>query len=283
MKVWGRMMSKAFSRRGRIAALAATLITATAGVMGLAAAQAAGDARTPEHHHWHFAGPFGTFDRAALQRGYQIYREVCSSCHGMQYLHFRNLGEPGGPYYDEEHPNANDNPVVRAIAADTTVAGEPDDFGDPTTRPATPADAFPNPFATEGMARLANGGALPPDLSVIVSARHHGADYIRSLLIGYEEPPEDVTIRPGLYYNPYFPGGAIAMAPPLPEERVTYADDTEATTEQMANDVVEFLVWAADPHQEARKRMGFMVLIYLTLLALLFWISYKVVWRNVAH
>ena len=261
-----------------------TAAAAAGCLIGLAtAAGAQEEALEPEHHHWHFNGPFGAFDRGALQRGYQVYREVCAACHSMQYLSFRNLGQEGGPFYDEEYPNPNDSPVIAALAAQFTVQDGPDDTGSMFDRPRRPSDPLPSPFPNDSFARLANGGALPPDLSVIVKARHHGPDYLRSLLSGYVQPPEDVTIPPGSYYNPWFEGGQIRMAPPLPEGRVIYADGTEATTEQMSEDVAEFLTWAADPHTEGRKRLGAIVIAYLAILSVLLWFSYKRLWRNVKH
>ncbi|WP_417490745.1 cytochrome c1 [Maricaulis sp.] len=256
---------------------------AALGLSGIAWASTAGQ-RAPEHHHWHNAGPFGTFDRQALQRGLQIYQEVCSSCHSLDLVHFRNLGEPGGPFESEEFPNANDNAIVMQIAAGYMIEDGPDDAGDMFERAGLPSDAFPAPFANPQQARGSNGGALPPDLSLIVKARSHGADYIRSLLLGYgEEVPHDVTIAPGKHYNPYFAGAVIAMAPPLSEGLITYADGTEPSMEQMAEDVVTFLTWAGDPHMEARKQMGVMVLIYLFIFAILVYLAYRQIWANVKH
>ncbi len=272
-------MARFFTLRRTALALAAV-----AGIaLSATVARAAGDAYDPEHHHWHFAGPFGTFDRGALQRGYQVYRQVCASCHGMEFLTFRNLGEPGGPFYNPDYPNPNDNPVLVALAAEFIVDGEPDASGLPVERPGRVSDTFPAPPPVAGN---------PPDLSVIVKARHYGADYIRSLLLGYRDAPADVELGSGLYYNPWFPGGQIAMADQLTlayeAGSLTYAETAanagiEADVEQMANDVTEFLVWASDPHTEARKRMGFIVLIYLTIFAVLLWLSYKAIWRNVKH
>lgn len=275
-----------FTNKARAAIAAAGALAAVAlglGGAGLTAALAAEDAHAPEHHHWHFAGPFGRFDRAALQRGYQVYREVCASCHGMQYVSFRNLAQPGGPYYDPDYPNPNDNPTVRALAAEFTIEDGEDAIGDPIERAGRTGDAFPDPFINETAARASNGGALPPDLSVIIKARHHGPDYVRSFLLGYRDPPADVELRPGSYYNPWFAGGLVAMPDQLFDGRVEYADGTEATPEQMAEDVVEFLTWASDPHTEARKRLGFMVIAYLSILAVLLWFSYRMIWRNVKH
>ncbi len=252
-------------------------------VAAAAPALAQEEATEPDHHHWHFSGPFGTFDRAALQRGYQVYREVCASCHSMKFMSFRNLGQEGGPFFDEAYPNPNDNPSVKALAAQFIVMDGPDDTGSNFERPGRTSDPLPVPFPNDAFARLANGGALPPDLSVIVKARHHGSDYVMSLLTGYRTPPADVIVPPGMHYNPWFAGHQIRMAAPLPEGRVQYADGTEATTEQMAADVVEYLTWAAEPHAEARKRTGLAVLAYLSILTLLLWFAYKAVWKGVKH
>jgi ubiquinol-cytochrome c reductase cytochrome c1 subunit len=218
---------------------------------------------------------------ASVQRGFQVYKEVCASCHSMNYLSYRNLGEPRGPYFDKEYPNANDNPVVRAIAAEYKVTEIGGETGDPAERPAEPKDRFVNPFTNEAAARAANGGALPPDLSVITKARAHGPDYIYSLLTGYADPPEGKEMQPGMSYNPYFPGGQIAMANQLIEDRVEFQDGTKASPEQMAMDVTTFLHWAAEPKMETRKAMGLQVLGYLLLLTVLVYLSYRRVWRNV--
>lgn len=253
--------------------------------LGLTGAASAleGEARHAHAHHWHHDGPFGTFDDAAVQRGFQVYQEVCASCHSMDLMRFRNLGQRGGPFESEQFPNPNDNTVVMQIAASYMVMDGPNDDGDMFERPGLPSDAFPAPFANEQQARASNGGAYPPDLSLIVKARHNGANYIYALLTGYEEAPHDVELGPGQYYNPYFEGGAIAMAPPLSEGIVTYVDGTEASVEQMAEDVVTFLVWAGDPHMETRKQMGFMVLVFLFIFAVLVYLAYRQVWANVKH
>ena len=228
------------------AACAALCLTAPA-------LSAEGEQRAPEHHHWHHAGPFGTFDRSAVQRGFQVYQEVCASCHGMDLLSFRNLGEVGGPFrygpsgeLDDygnpeviEYTDPNANPIIRAIAAQYIVVDteEFDEYGDPIERAGEPKDRFPSPYANNAQAAAANNNAIPPDLSVITKARHHGEDYIRSLMLGYdEEPPADVEVGSGQYYNPYFPGGVLAMGPQLLEGRVEYADGTEATPEQILTD-----------------------------------------------
>lgn len=264
-----------------------TLFLAGLGLALAGTASAAGGGKHPDGPEggFPFEGPLGKFEMDSVQRGFQVYREVCSSCHGLKLLSYRNLGEPGGPFYDPAYPNPNDNPQVKAIAEqDMVVDATPDEFGDPVTRPARPSDNFKQPFANEQMARAANNGAYPPDFSVIVKARKGGPEYIRSLMLGYDyEPPEDLDIRPGLYYNPYFPGGLIAMPPQLREGIIEYSDGTAATPEQMAHDVVSFLTWVAEPHMEARKRMGLMVMIYLTIFAILLWLAYRQVWSNVKH
>ncbi len=261
-------------------------------------ALAAGEAHAPEPYTFSFEGPFGTYDRAAVQRGFQVYKQVCSACHGMSQLSYRNLGEEGGPMAayrvrnmetgEEEITTAphghgarmieaNENPFVRAIAAEYMVPAL-DDLGQPTDRTARPSDKFRAPFPNEVAARAANGGALPPDLSVITLARAGGPEYVRSLLLGYTE-----EIRDGKYVNEYFPGGLIGMAPPLVPDIVQYSDGTPATVEQMAADVTTFLQWAGDPHMEKRKSAGLQVLIFLAVLTLLLYIAYKQVWRGVKH
>ena len=225
----------------------------------LSPAHAAGEAKHPEAIGWSFNGPTGTFDRNALRRGFQVYKEVCASCHGLSQVSFRNLSQDGGPEFSEAE--------VKAIAAEYTVEDGPDSYGDMFERPALPKDRFVEPYPNENAGRAANGGAYPPDLSLITKARSGGADYIHALLTGYSEAPEGVEMRPGLYYNPYMPGGKIAMPSPLLEDIIEYGDGTPATVEQMSSDVVQFLTWAAEPELEARKRTGIMVLIYLTIFA----------------
>lgn len=237
-----------------------------------------------EHKHWHFQGMRGTYDRAAAQRGYQVYREVCSSCHALEHLAFRHLGDKGAPWYDEAFPNPNDNPFVKTFAADWTIEDIDSETGDIIERPGTPADKFPPIYPNDAAARGSNGGALPPDLSVMVSARGGGADYLYNLLVAYEaEKPDDVVLTPGLYYNPVMEGGKIAMPPQLSDGLVEYADGTEATVEQMAADVTEFLAWSADPKLEQRKTAGFATMIYLLILSILLWFSYQRVWKDVKH
>jgi ubiquinol-cytochrome c reductase cytochrome c1 subunit len=252
----------------------------------------------PKDVHWSFEGPFGKFDPAQLQRGYKVYREVCSACHSMNLMYFRNLGQAGGPFYDPKYPNPNNNPYVKALAHDIQVSDIDSETGDPIKRPATPADKFPAPFPNEPAARAANGGALPPDLSVIAKAREGGPAYIYSLLSGFVNPPPGLTIAPGKYYNPYFPGdlssfwagkgpvpkgGSIGMPPPLAPNKVTFDDGTPSTVQQQAKDVAAFLAWAAEPKAEERKAFGLGAMIYLLIFAGLLYASYRRIWRNVAH
>lgn len=249
------------------------------------------------HPSWSFKGLSGTFDPAAARRGYQVYREVCSACHQMEQIAFRHLGDPGAPFFYEAYPNPNDNPYVKAIAADWTVEDIDSETGDVIERPAIPADEFPDIYPNDAAARASNGGALPPDLSVITKARTDGVDYVYNLLIAYDAPkPNDVELTPGLHWNPVMAGGKIAMANPLSDGIIEYPTaevegedgvvtnvQVEATVDQMARDVTHFLAWSADPKLEERKRAGFAVMVYLTLLTLLFYLSYKRVWRNVDH
>jgi ubiquinol-cytochrome c reductase cytochrome c1 subunit len=217
----------------------------------------------------------------------------------MNLVNYRNLAQKGGPFYDEKHPNPNDSPYAKAIAADAMVPDIDPDTGDPVMRAATPADHLRAPFANEVAARAANGGALPPDLSLIVKAREGGPAYVYSLLTGYKNPPAGLTVPPGQYYNPYMPGdlganwkgpkdkvpygGVLAMPFQLPPNRVSFDDGTKSTTEQEAHDVVTFLAWAAEPHAEERKQTGFGVLAYLIIFAGIMYASYRRIWRNVAH
>ena len=272
---------------------------AAAALMGAGSASAEGGALHPRNVNFSFEGPFGTFDQGQLQRGYRVYEQVCAACHSMNLMSYRNLGQEGGPFFDEEYPDEARNPYVATIAAQIEVADVDTETGEPIMRPATPADRFRSPFPNATAAAFANGGAAPPDLSVITKARHGGAEYIYSLLTGYREPPAGLRIGAGQYYNAYMagdltpfwdgdehhvpPGGFIAMAPPLMDGAVTYDDGTQPTVDQMAQDVAAFLAWAGDPHQVERKKTGLVVLIYLLGFALLTWFSYRRIWRNVAH
>ncbi|MDZ4760155.1 MAG: cytochrome c1 [Alphaproteobacteria bacterium] len=249
---------------------------------------------------WSFEGYTGSYDQNQLQRGYRVYREVCSTCHGMKLLSFRNLGVPGGPFEDPAFANPNDNPVVKTIAAEFLLASIDSETGDPSEVAGKTSDGFPSPYANEAAARALNGGALPPDLSVIAKARHGGAGYIYSLLTGYDAPPAGLTVSPGQHYNAYFAGdtaaqwggdprfkpagGFLAMSPPLIRDgQVSFDDGTPSTIPQMAADVGAFLSWAAEPKMAIRKQMGVAVIAYLAILALLVYLSYRRIWRNVEH
>ncbi len=278
--------------------IAAGLVAAAA-LMGAGAANADGGALHPRNVNFSFEWPFGTFDQGQLQRGYRVYEQVCSACHSMDLMSYRNLGQEGGPFYSEEYPNPNDNPYVKAIAAQIEVGDLDTETGEPIMRAATSADRFRRPFPNATAAAFANGGAAPPDLSIITKARHGGAEYVYSLLTGYREPPAGLRIGAGQYYNAYMagdvspfwdgdahhvpPGGFLAMAPPLSEGAVTYDDGTQPTVDQMAQDVAAFLAWASDPHQVERRRTGLVVLLYLLGFAVLTWFSYRRIWRDVAH
>jgi cytochrome c1 len=245
----------------------------------------------PPTNKWSFAGPFGKFDRAQLQRGFKVYREVCQVCHGLKLVAFRTLADPGGPGFTTAQ--------ATAIAAEYQVKGEPDDQGEVKDRPGRLADTFPPPFPNDQAAR-ARYNAVPPDMSVIAKARGYdrgfplwvgdiftqyqeqGVDYITALLRGYKDaPPPGVTLPAGNFYNEYFPGHAIAMPPPLTNDRVEYTDGAPMTVEQYAKDVSAFLMWTAEPHLEARKRAGMQVSIFLIVLAGLLYFTKKKVWHHV--
>ena len=223
--------------------------------------------------NWSFKELTGKFDRASLQRGFQVYKEVCASCHSMQYLSYRNLGEPGGPEFTQEE--------VKAIAASVEIEDGPDSQGEMFTRPGKPSDKFKSPYPNVEASTAANGGAYPPDMSVLVKARPGGADYMYSVLMGYEEPPAGMKLDDGVYYNKYMIGQKIKMASPLSEGIVEYSDGTEATMDQMAKDVTTFLAWAAEPELQERHRVGFKVIIYLILLTILVYLSMKKIWSRV--
>ncbi len=251
------------------------LALAVAAALPLSAALAAGESTELRKVEWSFEGVFGGYDRAQLQRGFLVYKDVCSVCHGLKLLSYRNLGQPGGP----EFPEA----AVKAIAASVQVP-DLDEAGEPTTRPGTPADRFVSPYPNEKAARAANNGSLPPDLSVITKARLDGVNYLYSILTGYADPPADMTMNAGMNYNLYFPGHQIAMPAPLVVDgQVTYADGTPATIDQMAKDVSAFLAWAAEPKLEERKSLGFKVILFLMALTALLYLSYKRLWRDIEH
>jgi ubiquinol-cytochrome c reductase cytochrome c1 subunit len=230
----------------------------------------------PKHVAFSFEGPFGKYDRTQLQRGFQVYKEVCSACHGLTYVAFRNLQELG--YTEAE---------VKAIADQwqIEVPSINPETGEAATRKAIAADHFPNPYANEVAARAANNNALPPDLALITKARHDGPAYVYSLLTGYRNPPASLPPEnrpgPGLHYNPYFPNLNLAMPPPITSDgQVTYADGTNATVDQMAKDVAAFLAWTAEPRLENRNRTGIASLIFLIIATVLAYLAYKNIWSS---
>lgn len=246
----------------------------------------------PKQVEWSFAGPFGTYDKAQLQRGLKVYKEVCSACHSMDLVAFRTLADLG---YSEAQ--------VKAFAAEYTIEDGPNDDGDMFERPGLPSDYFTPPFPNMQAAAASNGGAAPPDFSLIAKARgvergfptfifdiftqyaENGPDYIYSLLTGYdEEPPAGMEVAEGTHYNPYFIGGkSLAMAAPLSDDQVTYDDGAPQTVDQYARDVSAFLMWAAEPHLESRKKTGFRVMVFLILFAGLMYATKRRVWANVPH
>lgn len=252
-----------------------SLIAATACIvtltMGGTAAHAAGEAIAIPKQEWSFSGMFGTFDRASAQRGLQVYKEVCAACHALDYIAFRNLMDLG--YTEDE---------VKAIAAEYEVMDGPNDEGEMFSRPATPSDRFPAPYPNEQASRAANNGAYPPDLSLIVEARGGFENYLYALLTGYpEEPPAGVELMDGMYYNNYYSGHQIAMAAPLYDEGIEYADGTVATISQQARDVTTFLAWASEPNMETRKQTGVAVLLFLVVLSGLLYASKRKIWADV--
>lgn len=279
--------------------LRAITIAAATMAVAVGVAIAASDAEHPHDHPYSFDSWVGGYDMGEVQRGFQVYQQVCSTCHGMDNLAYRHLGEKGGPfatYRVQNHETGEpelqigkpahggtfvevtDNPYVRAIAAGVTITDVDPNSGQLADRPGRISDHFRNPFPNEIAARASNGGAYPPDLSTINLARHGGADYVRSLLVGYDGQTQGT-----LHHNPYFPGGWIAMPPPLVEGAVAYADGSPTTVAQYATDVTAFLQWAADPHMETRKKTGLIVLAFLLALASVLYLAYKQVWRGESH
>ena len=263
-------MRKLFARKFMVSG-AIALAALTVGTVAIAA----GGTEHPPARKWHFQGPFGTYDRAAAQRGFQVYQEVCAACHSLSLMAYRNLTELG----------LTEN-QVKDLIKDITVPDLNDD-GAPVDRPARPSDRFKKPFANEAAAAAANNGKAPPDLSVIVKARENGPDYIHGILTGYvpfdkltPEQIKEFDVKPDDYFNKYFPGHKIAMAPPLADDKVTYADGTKATTDQEASDVTEFLAWASEPHMEDRKRTGVRVILFLLALAGLMYAVKRMVWAD---
>jgi cytochrome c1 len=267
------------------------LALAAVGAMAVALPALAAEQVPPPRQTWSFSGPFGKFDRAQLQRGLKVYREACQACHGLNLVAFRNLAEPGGPGFTPAQ--------AAAIAAEYKIQDGPNDAGEMFERDGRPADRFPSPFANEAQARAANNGIAPPDLSVITKARTYergfpwfvfdvftqyqelGSDYLAALLKGYEDPPAGFSLPPGTAYNRYFPGHAIAMPNPMSDGQIEYTDGTPATVENYSRDVTAFLSWAAEPHMEARKRIGFQVIIFLVVFAGMLYFVKKRVWSGV--
>jgi len=233
-------------------------------------ANAAGDTPKPPAQNWSFNGMFGTFDRAAAQRGLQVYREVCSGCHSLRLVHFRQLSGLG---YTAAQ--------IKAMAAEVEVQDGPNDEGDMFERAGLPADRFPSPFENVQAAAAANSGKAPPDLSLMTKARFNGPDYVHALLTGYADAPSGVAVPDGGNYNTYFPGHIIAMAPPLTDEGVEYQDGTKATVAQMAKDVSTFMAWTAEPELEERKSMGVKVLLFLIILSGLLYAVKRKIWEDV--
>jgi len=280
-----------------------TILAALALLAGLAAApalQAAEGGAHIEKQTWSFAGIFGTYDQNQLQRGFQVFREVCSSCHGARLIAFRNLAEEGGPAFSEGQ--------IKALAAEYDIADPTAEGG---TRKGVAADRWPSPFATEQDARDANGGALPPDFSVLAKARgvtdafpfwifnyftgysEGGPDYIHALMTGYHEEvpstaPEGFELAEGKYYNDYFPGHAIGMGPPLSDGLIAYTPaEGEAavpeTVDQYSQDVAAYMMWMAEPHLAGRKQTGFVVLLFLILFAGLMYGTKRQIWKGIEH
>ena len=221
-------------------------------------------------HEWSFEGITGTFDRGALQRGYQVYSEVCSGCHSMKLLYYRDLIDIG---FSEEQ--------VKVIASEYTVVDGPDDEGNMFERPGKPSDRFVGPYANDQEARANNNGAYPPDLSVITKAKKDGANYIYNLLLGYKDPPADMEVGEGMYYNIYMAGNQIAMPQPIYDETVDYADGTNNSAEQLAEDLVVFLTWAAEPELEVRKNLGIKVILFFIILGFIIFLAKNRLWREV--
>lgn len=244
-----------------------------AAALALLAVPAVAQEETPAltHQNWSFNGPFGTYDRAAAQRGFQVYKEVCSVCHSMRQAYYRDLAGIG-----------LDEAQIAAIAASDQVPALTDD-GQPTTRPGLPSDHFRSPYPNEAAARAVYNGAYPPDLSNIVNARQGGADYIYALLTGYSDPPAGMKMGEGMNYNKYFPGHQITMPQPLHDQQVTYADGTPATVDQMAKDVVTFLAYISNPEMEVRKNTGVKVVLFLIFLTGLTYAVKRKVWADVDH
>jgi len=245
---------------------------AFAAMLSVAPAMAAMDEPEMPNMGWSFNKLLGTYDTASLQRGFQIYSNVCSNCHSMKFLHYRDLEGIG---FSEE--------AIKAIAAGVTVVTGTNDSGAPVEGPATPADQFKSPFANEKAARAANGGALPPDLSLIVNAREGGADYIYGLITGFAKAPASFKMQDGMYYNKMYPGHQIAMPQPLQDGTVEYTDGTSSSLDQEAKDVVSFLAWAANPELVERKQIGVRAILFLVFMTGVTYAAKRRLWADVAH
>jgi ubiquinol-cytochrome c reductase cytochrome c1 subunit len=256
-------------RAGRLSLLGALVLIAALVVAPGAYAQTAEPAE-PQSQKWSFDGVFGTFDRASAQRGFLVYQQVCSSCHSMKLMYYRNLAGIG--LTDQ---------MIKDVAASVQVPGGLNDEGQPFERPGLPSDHFKSPFPNDLAARAANGGALPPDQSVLENARENGANYIYALLTGYSDPPPGMKMGTGMYYNKYFPGNQIGMPQPLTADRVTYTDGTKATLDQEAHDVVTFLAYAANPNLDERHAMGVRVILFLGFLTCLTYGVKRKIWSSV--
>ena len=245
------------------------IVLAAAAALSLSAPSFAAEEVHPVERHWTFNGVFGKFDKQQVQRGFQVYKEVCAACHSLNYLSFRNLEEIG---YSEDQ--------VKVIAAEYQVQDGPDENGDMFQRPGRPSDRIPKPFANPMLARAANGGALPPDLSLMTKAREDGPNYVFSLMTGYHEPPKGFELMTGMSYNTYFPGHQIAMPQQITDDRVVYADGTKASAEQIATDVVAFLHWVAEPKLEARHATGIRVMLFALLFTVLAYFYKRRLWAR---
>jgi cytochrome c1 len=245
------------------------LLLAGAAVL-LSAGALADEGPVPEHQTWSWLGIFGQYDNAQLRRGFQVYHEICSNCHSLRLVAYRNLAAIG--FTEDE---------IKSIAAEKQVQAGPNDQGDMYQRPAKPADHFVPPFPNDQAARVANNGALPPDLSLITKARKGGPDYVYAILTGFAEPPSGFAIAEGMNYNTAFPGHQIAMPPPISDDAVTYADGTKATKEQIAKDITAFLNWAAEPELDARHSLGLKVLGFILVLTAMFVALKRKIWAEV--
>ncbi len=250
--------------------LSLRMLCAAALLLASPAFAGGGNKEHPKQMEWAFDGVFGTFDKPSIQRGFQVYKEVCSACHSIKRVSFRQLGGIG---FSEAE--------IKSLAASYTVKDGPNDMGEMFERPGRPSDIIPGPYANDNAARAANNGALPPDMSLLVKARMDGANYIYSLITGYgHEVPGDMTMSAGTHYNPYMDGHVIKMAMPLHEDGVTYQDGTAATIEQQAHDVVNFLQWAAEPEMQERKSMGIHVMLFLSIMTTIFYLVKKRIWSD---